>query len=612
VKVVEEAGPRLGDFGALTVERSEAGEGGLILRSREELGPFPPRIGDFLVRWAQETPDRVFVAERDEAGAWRELTYGRALDSVERSAQSLLDLGLGPKRPVMLLSGNSIDHAILLLAAMHVGIPVAPISPAYSLVSHDHAKLRHVFDTVRPGAVYVSDEAQFAGALDALDLDGVPLLTSDPQPRHGRSLGDLMTARVGAEVREAFERVGPDTVAKILFTSGSTDLPKGVVNTQRMMCANQQMMAQLWPVLEAKPPVLVDWLPWNHTFGGNHNFNMVLRNGGTLYIDEGKPMPGAFETSLQNLRDVGPTIYFNVPRGFAVLVPRLEEDSALAEAFFRRLDVIFSAAAALPASMFDRLVALAREYGGGEVAMASGWGATETSPMVTGVAPEAAEPGSIGLPAPGVQLRLVPFVDSYELRVKGPNVFPGYFGRDDLTEAAFDEEGFYKIGDAGRFIDPDHPERGLAFDGRVTEDFKLSTGTWVQVGNLRLSLLDAGAGLIQDAVICGHDRDYIAVLAWPDLETCRRLAGIEADDAAALASPSVREAALGVLRRYNAEQKGSSTRVERIMMMLDPPDLDANEITDKGYINQRACIKSRADLVERLFAEPLDPDVVSR
>lgn len=595
----------------VTIEMLREPAGGMVLSSPAPLGSYPPKVGDYLVRWAQETPDATFVAERrEDAGGWRTLTYRRALEAARSVGQAFLDLGSRPERPVMVLSGNSIDHAIVQLGAMQVGVPVAPISPAYSLVSQDHAKLRHVFEVVRPGLVYVSSEAQFGRALQALDLDGLNLVSSDVRPVHGIALDELTTVEAGPGAAAASALVGPDTVAKILFTSGSTDMPKGVINTQRMLCANQQMIAQLWPVLADRPPILMDWLPWNHTFGGNHNFNMVLRNGGTLYIDDGKPVPGAFERSLQNLREVSPTVYLNVPKGFAALVPRLEKDRGLAQAFFRRLDVVFSAAASLPPSLFERIVRLSREYRAEGVIMASGWGATETSPLVTGVDPTAAEPGSIGLPAPGVRLKMLPFGDTYELRVQGPNVFPGYYGRDDLTRAAFDEQAFYKIGDAARFLDPDDPARGLAFDGRVTEDFKLSTGTWVQVGKLRLGLLEAASGLLQDAVICGHDRDYIAVLAWPDLERCRELVGSATDIATVVGSPEVAEAVRDAVRRYNSEQRGSSTRVERVLLMADPPDLDANEITDKGYINQRACLQSRAELVVRLFADPPGPDVI--
>ena len=597
---------------AVLIETLDDPEGAMILRSPRRLGSYPDRLGDYLVRWANESPDRAFLAARAADDTWQILTFGEALKAAESVGQALLDLGLTPERPVMLLSENSIDHAIVQMAAMHVGIPAAPVSPAYSLVSHDHAKLRHIFDLVRPGLIYVSNEDRFAGALASLDVNGVELVSSDDHPVRGASLAELMETKPGAGVGEAFSRVGRDTVAKILFTSGSTDLPKGVINTHGMLCSNQQMMVQLWPVLEAHPPILVDWLPWNHTFGGNHNFNIVLRNGGTLYIDDGKPVPGAFERTLQNLREVSPTVYFNVPKGFTVLVPRLEADRDLAAAFFRRLDMVFSAAAALPQPLYDRIVRLSQEVTGEAVTMGSGWGATETSPLITGVGSGNATASSIGLPAPGVDLKMVPNGRTFELRVRGPNVTPGYFRNEELTRAAFDEEGFYKIGDAGKFIDPEDPSQGLAFDGRITEDFKLSTGTWVQVGKLRIAVLEATSPLLQDLVVCGHNRDYLAILAWPDVERCCEVAGAAPDEdlSVLIRSAEVLNRLREGLRDYNARNKGSSTRVERILLMTEPPDMDANEITDKGYVNQRATLENRSDLVARLFADPPDPDVI--
>jgi feruloyl-CoA synthase len=510
----------------------------------------------------------------------------------------------------MVLSENSVNVGVLLLACLYVGVPVSPISPAYSLVSQDHAKLRNVFETVRPGLVYAASGKRFAKALAALDLSDVRVVVEDDPPAGASLFSELAAEAAGPGVQEAFSRVGPDTVGKILFTSGSTDAPKGVPNTQRMMCAAQESMAKIWPFLEDKPPVLLDWLPWNHTFGGNKSFNMVLRNGGTLYIDAGKPLPGAIETTVANLREVSPTISFNVPKGYDALLPFLERDASLRDAFFREMDMVFYAAASLPQNLWERLEKLAVQVRGAPVFMASGWGATETSPVITMVHYPIAQAGVIGLPMPGFEVKLLPNGGKMEMRVRGPNVFPGYCRRPDLTEQAFDEEGFYCIGDAGKFVDPDDPAQGLVFDGRVTEDFKLTTGTWVSVGSVRVGCISSAAPLLQDAVVTGHNRDFLGLLAWPNLEECRRLAPETADVEALLRAPAVVDAVRKKLQDRNAGEKGSSTRIERVLLMVEPPSLDANEITDKGYVNQRATLERRAALVERLYGAVPGDDVI--
>ncbi len=602
-------------FAPAAVDATDLPGGGMRLRSPLKLGPYPDNLGEHLRRWSQEAPDRTFLAERDLQGAWRTVTYGQTLRLVEGLAQGLLDRGLGPERALVLLSENSVDHGLLQLAAMYVGIPAVPVSPAYSLVSRDHAKLIHLFNLVRPGGVYVADQGRFAPALAALDLTGVELMAGAAAEGGATSLPQLAAATPGPEVDRAFARVGPDTMAKILFTSGSTGWPKGVVNTQRMLCANQEQMARVWPFLEGKPLVLLDWLPWNHTFGGNHNFNMVLRNGGTLYIDEGRPVPGAIERTVANLREVSQTIHFNVPRGLGALLPYLEADPGLRDAFFRDLDMLFYAAAALPQPLFERLQRLSQASLGRPVFMASGWGSTETSPTNTLVHFPVSFAGAIGLPVPGVELKMVPNGDRLEMRVRGPNVTPGYFRQDELTKQVFDEEGFYRMGDAGRLADPDDPAKGLVFDGRVAEDFKLSTGTWVHAGGLRIGALEAAAPMLQDAVVTGHNRDYLGLLAWPNLDACREIArgedrSIEEGAEALIASPAVRQAVRTALRRRNEAQRGSSTRIARVLLMAEPPSLDANEVTDKGYINQRATLERRADLVERLYGEPPSDEVI--
>jgi feruloyl-CoA synthase len=587
--------------------------GSTLLRSPQPLGPYPRSIGEHLRRWARESPQQIFLAERNPDGAWDQINYSEALEKVEAIAQALLNRELGPRHPVVILSDNSVKSALLQLACMHVGIPVAPLSPTYSLISQDHTKLKYLFGMVAPKLIFAENGKQFAPALASLDMDGVELVVGvePPADRPATLFSSLTKVKPTPSVNEAFEQVGPDTVAKILFTSGSTGVPKGVLNTQRMLCSNQQGIAQMWPFLETAPPVLLDWLPWHHTFGGNHNFNLILRNGGTLYIDSGKPVPGLIERTVANLREVSPTLYFNVPRGFDVLLPYLESDAELRETFFRKLDVIFYAAAALSDSLWRRLEKLSLAARGETVFMASAWGATETSPLVTSVHFPIAKAGVIGLPVPGTEIKLVPNAGKLELRVSGPNITPGYFKQDALTREAFDADGFYKIGDAGKLADPLDPAKGIVFDGRVSEDFKLTTGTWVHVTNIRLAALASAAPLIQDAVVTGHDRDSIGLLAWPNLGECAKLAPEHADDPPKLIRhPAIIQRISDSLAEMNRSQTGSSMRIARALLMAVPPRLDADEITDKGYINQRATLEQRADLVAQLYADHPGPDVI--
>ena len=543
--------------------------GNIYLRSPQKLAPYSRCVTEWLVRWSDKAPERTFLAERKGDG-WRKMGYREAYGAVRRIAQALLDLGLGPERPVAILSDNSVDHALLALGAMHVGIPAAPISPAYSLMSQDYGKLKHIFELVQPGLVFAADPAKFAPALAAVGAKST-------------SVAELLESNPGSTQEREHARVGPQTVAKILFTSGSTGMPKGVPNTHGMLCANQQQLAQAWPFVEDRPPVVVDWLPWNHTFGGNHNFNLVLRNGGTLYVDSGKPLPGLVEATVKNLADVAPTMYFNVPRGYDLLLPYLEKEESLRRNFFRELDVLFYAAASLPQNLWDRLKTL----GGPHLAMLSAWGSTETSPLATSVHFHMDRPGVIGLPIPQCELKLVPGAGKLEVRVRGPNVMSGYYKRPDLTREAFDDEGFYRIGDAAKFADADDPAKGIVFDGRIAEDFKLTSGTWVNVGAIRVKLIAAADPLVQDAVITGHDREEIGALVFLS--------------AAAKERPDVRERLQGALRKLAAEG-GSSTHPRRLFVMSEPPSIDANEITDKGYINQRAVLERRATLVEKLYA----------
>lgn len=595
-----------------TVEVEHLPGGGMILSSPDKLKSYPRRLGDHLCYWASEAGERVFLAEKNPAGSWNKYTYSRVLHEVESLAQGLLDRGYDTDRPVIVLSENSINFALLKLACYYIGLPIAPISPAYSLQSTDHVKLRHVFNTLRPGLVYAASGKRFNKALNALNLEGVEVVVDNELPaKHKATFFSDLAVTPGKAVREAFSRVGPDTVAKILFTSGSTDLPKGVINTHGMLCSNQQSIAQIWPFLEDRPPLLLDWLPWNHTYGGNKLFNIILRNGGTFYIDSGRPLPGAIETTVENLREVSPTISFNVPRGYDALLPYLENDASVRSSFFRNLDMIFYAAASLPQHIWKRLVELAIKERGKKIFMASGWGSTETSPCITMVHYPIEKAGIIGLPMPGVKLKMIPNQGKLEMRVRGPNITPGYYKRPDLTKEAFDDEGYFRTGDAGRFIDPENPARGIAFDGRITENFKLTTGTWVNTGSLRLEVIKAAEPLIQDAVVTGHDQDYIGLLVWLKPEQCLKLAPeAEGDLEALMRAPEVIDCLRRKLQAHNKLQSGSSTYIKRVLLLTEPPSLDANEITDKGYINQQATLERRAALVERLYSEPPPDDVI--
>jgi feruloyl-CoA synthase len=494
-------------------------------------------------------------------------------------------------------------------------VPVVPVSTPYARVSQDFAKLRYIFDLVQPGLIYVDEAERYAKALEAIGATRVEVVASRGSlgATQVTPFATLTEVLPTPAVDAAFAEVGPDTLAKILFTSGSTGQPKGVINTQRMMCANQESAAAAWTILNEHPPVIVDWLPWNHTFGANHNFNMMLRNGGTLYIDEGKPVPALIGKSIANLREVSPTLYFNVPRGYAALLDHLEKDEALQQKFFARLDLMLYAAAALPQSLWDRLERLGLKVRGRKVPFIASWGMTETAPAVTMVHFPMDRPGNIGVPGPGMELKLVPVEDKLEIRVKGPNVTPGYFKAPDLTAKAFDEDGWLMTGDAVRFAEEGNPAAGLLFDGRVAENFKLTTGTWVNVGMLRPAVIAAGAPVIEDAVITGHDGDEIGLLIFPSLAGLKALCsdlGADAKLEDMVGHPAVKAALAEGLAKHNAQAQGSSMRIARCLVMTEPPSIDANEITDKGYLNQRAVLTKRAALVERLHAETASSDVI--
>jgi feruloyl-CoA synthase len=602
-------------FGPPDVIVERRPDGIMLVRSPHPLGSYPRAATDWLDHWADTAPERVFLAER-EGGTWRKLTYRQARAAARSVAQGLIDRGLSVERPVAILSGNSVDHALVGLGAMIAGAPYAPVSPPYSLVAKDFAKLKAIIALLTPGLVFVSDGAQFAGAIEAVIAKDVEVVArvNPPASRRSSSLEALLATTPKADVDRAQARVGPDTIAKLLFTSGSTGAPKGVINTHRMMTSNQAMVRGVNPSYGAEPPVLIDWLPWSHTFGGNNNFNLVLANGGSFFIDEGRPLPGAIEATVRNLREISPTVYYNVPRGFEMLLPALQADRELRRGLFSRLQSFCYAGAALPPYVRSAFERLGLETVGEVVPMLTSFGSTETGPSAVSVTERAREPGVVGIPNPGVEVKLVPNAGKLEARLKSPSVTPGYWRQPELTDAAFDEEGYYRIGDALRFADGNDPERGFVFDGRVAEDFKLATGTWVSVGPLRARFVAHCAPFVTDVVVAGHDRDDAAALVIPNVMACRELAdalGGEAGPAEILACERVRTKFASLLATFNEKAGGSSGRFARLILMDNPPSLDTGEMTDKGSVNQRAVLSRRAALVDELYAPSPSRRVIS-
>jgi feruloyl-CoA synthase len=593
---------RLGD---LTPIVSRAADGSIVMRAVQPLGPYPATLTDRLLQWVEVAPDRTLFAWRvgDE---FQRITYRETLTAIRRIGQALLDRDLSIDRPLVILSGNDLHHLLLAIAAQHVGVPFAPISPAYSLLSTDYTSLKHVIGLLSPGLVFVNDARRFERALQAAVPPDVEVVTS-------ADVRMLLETIPTDAVDRRHAAIAPDAVAKILFTSGSTGAPKGVINTHRMLCSNQQMILQTLPCLGDEPPVLVDWLPWHHTFGGNHNIGIVLYNGGSLYLDEGRPVPGGFAESVRNLHDVVPTVYLNVPKGYEELARALRSDRRLAEKFFGRVQLLFYAAASLSQHVADELQRIAVETCGERLVFVTGLGSTETAPMAI-CRPWPSELASaIGLPVPGVDAKLVRCAEKLEMRVRGPNVTPGYWRQDDLTRAAFDDEGFYCMGDAARPADPRDVSKGLLFDGRIKEDFKLSTGTWVSVGPLRAKIVMHFAPYLRDVAIAGEGRDELAVLGIADLAACRALCpelGADAPEPAVFSHPSVRRSIAERLATFASQATGSTTRVVRVILLEEPPSLDAGEITDKGSINQRALLARRKALVDDLYAEALPPHVI--
>ena len=587
---------------------NSAADSSVVLRSAEPLGDYPATVLHSLRGWASADPDYPLAAERARSG-WRTISYGQAVEAANAIGQGLLDRGLGPRRPLLVLSGNGVDHLLVTLGAMTAAVPVAPVSVAYSLQSRDHARIRSIAELIKPGAVFAEDGDSFGPALDA--LPGIAAIVTRGNRQSAEQLADLLATEPGPAVAKAFGALDGGGLAKILFTSGSTGTPKGVLNTHQMLSANQQMMRQAWPFLETERPVIVDWLPWSHTFGGNHNLNMMITSGGTLYVDAGRPAPGLFAQTVENLKAVPPTIYFNVPAGYAQLVPALEADPAFATLFFSRLRLMFNAAAALPTALRDRLGTIALQTTGREIPITASWGATETAPAVTTAHFEFSDARCIGVPLPGAQVKLAPAEEgTYEIRVKGPIVTPGYYERPDLNARAFDEDGFYLTGDAVSLADPGDLNAGLVFRGRIAEDFKLATGTFVRVGALRTALLSA-IPLLSDAVIVGEDRDFVTALAWLNATEANRVFGSPpGSDGDVIVHDELRKLIAAALAEHH-QHASSSHRVERLLIMARQADLDVGEITDKGYINQRRVLARRHDLVELLYANPLADSVIA-
>jgi feruloyl-CoA synthase len=589
------------------------------LNPQKSLGDYPERLTDRLKSGAQAHPDRLLVARRGSDGEWIGISYAQMLERARSIGQALLDRNLSAERPVVILSGNDLEHLQLAFGAMWAGIPYAPISPAYSLVSGDFSKLRHAFGLLTPGLVFASDAKAFAAAIDAVVPDNVEVVTvaapvaQSGTPRAVTPFADLVNTPASM-VDAVQQAVRADTIAKFLFTSGSTRLPKAVPTTHRMLCSNQQMLRETFPEFAVEPPVLVDWLPWNHTFGGSHNVGIALYNGGTLYIDDGQPVGARFAETLRNLREIAPTIYFNVPKGWEEIAGALEVDAQLRETFFSRVKVYFFAGAGLSQAAWDRLERVTETYCGERIRIMAGLGMTETAPSCLFTTGPIMGAGYVGLPAPGCEVKLVPIDGKLEACFRGPHVMSGYWRAQDPGYLdVFDEEGYYRSGDALRFVDPQKPELGLLFDGRIAEDFKLSSGTFVSVGPMRARVISEGAPYVQDVVVTGINRDDIGLLIFPRLDACRRLATLPASASAQeiVTAPAVRAFFADLMENLNLRATGGATRIARLRLMDAAPSADLGEITDKGSINQRAVLTHRATLVDAMYADSKnDPAVV--
>jgi feruloyl-CoA synthase len=601
-------------FSDPTVSIDRRADGTIYLRPKKALGEYPQRLTDRLHHWVKTAPERIFMAERDKGSGWRQITYAELLAASRHIASSLLARNLSAERPIVILSGNSIDHALVAFGALYAGIPFCPVSPAYSLVSKDFGKLSYLMKLLTPGLVFADDADKFAHALEANVPRGTEIAASfGALPNRAVTrLADLLATPLHGSLDAVHQRIGPEQIAKFLLTSGSTGNPKAVINTQRMICANQVMIRETMAFLKDEPPVIVDWLPWNHTFGGNHNIGLTLHNGGSMYLDAGKPMPGGIEETVRNLREISPTVYFNVPKGYESLLPYLREDKVLRGKFFHRLQAMFFSGAAMSPFVWESLDELAVQETGFRVPMLTGLGATETAPFFMSANPLTSRSGHVGLPVPGNEAKLVPNNGKLEVRASGPNVTPGYWRQPELTAAAFDEEGFYKFGDAIKPAVADDLSAGFDFDGRIDEDFKLASGTWVSVGPLRARFIAACAPLVRDVVISGINRDEVSALVVLDLDGCRLInPTLTCDDIAAIAGdPLVRDAFRERFAKFLATSTGSSTRITRAILLDAPLSIDRGEVTDKGSINQRAVLDHRSHLIDALYSPTPPADVI--
>lgn len=596
------------------VNINKKNDGSFIISSETPLEQYDRCVGDWLEKWADERPHQVFIAER-KGSTWNEVSYSEFRFRVYALAQGMINMGLPNQenRPLVILSGNSVDHALVKMAAMHIGVAVSSVSVSYSLMSQSHDRLKYIVEQLNPCAIFVDDADQFKAPLKVC-RPGTPIITSRNEHviSGAFNLDDLLDAVVTDAVELRFKALTPDTHAKYLLTSGSTGLPKIVVNTQGMMCANQQMISQYWPFLASRPPKVLDWLPWSHVFGTNHNFNLVLKNGGSFYIDNGKPVPGLIGETVKNIKKIQPNLFFNVPKGYEMLLEYLRTDSEFCKLFFSNLDMLFYAGAALSIPVWDELKSLC-ENQGHSVFFTTEWGATETSPAITNVHWHLDTPGNIGIPLPGMEIKFLPNGSKLEMRIKGPTVFSEYLHNSDLTKAAFDEDGFYCVGDAGLLQDEEDPSRGIIFNGRVSEDFKLSTGTWVCAANIRDNVHRFFGDLISNIVITGHNRDFLGLLVFPGarMRSLVENSSEKLSDSQLVEDPQVREELHAALTLMSHAAKGSAQKICRLLILDTPPNIELGEITDKGSINQLRMIETRQVDVERIYAEPVDDFVLS-
>lgn len=590
-------------FGPTRTQKLVRENGIIHFRLEQALAPVPEKLTQKLIDWAEKQPEKTFLARRAKTGEWQKLSYAETLSKVKAIAQYLLSLNFSSTETIVILSENSLEHALLALAAVHIGIPYSPISPPYSLISQDFGKLRHCLELMTPRLIFAQNGTQYKKALELASTicPNAEIVTVEGE--YGIDFSHLIDTKTTSAVDEAFTKIEGDTVAKVLFTSGSTGLPKGVINTQQMWCTNLQQITQVFPFMSATPPVFIDWLPWNHTFGGNHNFGLALYNGGSLYIDDGKPTPQGIETTIQNLREISPTAYFNVPKGFEMLIPYLEKEPKLRQTFFQNLNMLFYAGASLAQPVWNRLEELAVETIGEKIPIITGLGCTESGPSAMFANWGGAFSGLLGVPVAGMDVKIVPDGDKLEARYKAPNVMKGYWRNEEATLKAFDEEGYYKTGDAVKFLDENDPDKGLVFDGRIAEDFKLSTGTWVNVGVLKAKLISAGSPIVQDVVLAGLDKEFVSAILFLNADACKKHANLAADihNQVAFQHELINDYLKEFLSRFNQTATGSANRVEKIVVALEPPSIDLGEITDKGSLNQRIVLKHRAHLIEEFY-----------